>query len=46
VNQIEGVNMKTLRITGLVLIAIIIFGAGIGSGIVIDRQNNNAITSS
>ena len=38
--------MKVLRITGLILIAIIIFGAGIGYGIYIDRQNSNAITSS
>ena len=38
--------MKALRITGLVLIAIVIFGAGIGSGIFIDRLNSNVITSS
>ena len=39
-NRIKGVNMKAVRITGVVLIAIIIFGAGIGSGIFIDRASN------
>jgi carboxyl-terminal processing protease len=38
--------MKALRMTGVVLIAIIIFGAGIGSGIFIDRASSNLTTSS
>ena len=33
--------MKALRITGAVLLAIIIFGVGAETGIFIDRQNNN-----
>ena len=38
--------MKSLRIISVVLIAIIIFGAGIEGGIFIDRQNGNAVSSS
>jgi len=38
--------MKALRMTGVVLIAIIIFGAGIGSGIFIDRASNHLTNSS
>ena len=45
-NRIKGVNMKSLRIISVVLIAIIIFGAGIEGGIIIDRQNGNTVSSS
>jgi carboxyl-terminal processing protease len=38
--------MKGLRIAGAGLFAVIIFGAGIGGGIFIDRLNSNVITSS
>ena len=38
--------MKSLRIISVVLIAIIIFGAGIEGGIFIDRQNGNTVSSS
>jgi carboxyl-terminal processing protease len=38
--------MKSLRIISVVLIAIIIFGAGIEGGIIIDRQNGNTVSSS
>ena len=38
--------MKGLRIAGAGLFAVLIFGAGIGSGIFIDRLNSNGITSS
>ncbi|MCX6003863.1 MAG: S41 family peptidase [Chloroflexi bacterium] len=35
--------MRALRITGTVFLAVIIFGAGIYSGIFIDRQNTNIL---
>ena len=38
--------MKKLRIAGAVLFAVLIFGAGIGGGIFIDRINSNVITVS
>ena len=38
--------MKRLRIAGAVLFAVLIFGAGIGGGIFIDRTNSNVISVS